>query len=154
MLMFGWDWVDAESRFWRWNSFKICVWTCNITLARWTQPLGPLCLWQCFNAILMSKAQLRWVKISVQNETKSAPHHTTHIYIYVCTAESFLVNWSWAFITRGFVRFWLLTHQIFAKYISIGRIAKTHQSFLYQQEKSLDFGLREVAYFYYICMYM
>ena len=40
--------VDAESRFWRWNSIKICVWTCNMTLARWTQPSGPLCLWQCF----------------------------------------------------------------------------------------------------------
>ena len=114
--------------------------------------MGPLCLWQCFNATLIFKAHLRWVKISVQNETQSAPH--THIYIYVCIAESFLVNWSWAFITRGFVRFWVLTHQIFAKDISIGRIAKTHQSFLYHQEKSLDFGLQEEAYFYHICMYM
>ena len=48
MLMFGWDFeVDDWSRFWRWNLIKICVWTCNMTLARWTQPLGPLCLWQC-----------------------------------------------------------------------------------------------------------
>ena len=36
-------------RFWRWNSIKICVWTCNMTLARWTQPSGPLCLCQCFS---------------------------------------------------------------------------------------------------------
>ena len=35
--MFGWDFVvDAWSRFWRWNlNFRT------------TQPLGPLCLWQC-----------------------------------------------------------------------------------------------------------
>ena len=44
--------VDVESRFWRWNSINICVWTCNMTLARWTQPSGPLCLWQCFHSLL------------------------------------------------------------------------------------------------------
>ena len=45
-LVFGWDFeVDAWSKFW--NLIKICVWTCNMTLARWTQPSGPLCLWQC-----------------------------------------------------------------------------------------------------------
>jgi len=31
---------------------KICVWTrdmtSKVTLARWTQSSGPLCLWQCF----------------------------------------------------------------------------------------------------------
>ena len=35
--------ADAWSRFWRWNLIKICV-----QLVIWTQPLGPLCLWQCF----------------------------------------------------------------------------------------------------------
>ena len=44
--MFGWDFeVDAWSRFWRWGLIKICVWT----LVSWTQPSGPLCLWQCFD---------------------------------------------------------------------------------------------------------
>ena len=52
--MFGWDFeVDAWSRFWRWSFIKICVWTCDmtpkVTLARWTQSSGPLCLWQCFS---------------------------------------------------------------------------------------------------------
>ena len=46
--------VDAESRFLRWNSIKICVWTCNMTLTRWTQPSGPLCLWQCFIWFLLT----------------------------------------------------------------------------------------------------
>ena len=49
-LIIGWE-VDASSRFWRWNLIKICVWTCIwptvVTLVSWTQPSGPLCLWQC-----------------------------------------------------------------------------------------------------------
>ena len=49
MLINGWDFdVDAWSIFLKWNLIKICVelvWT----LRSWTQPSGPLCLWQCFN---------------------------------------------------------------------------------------------------------
>ena len=45
--------VNAWSRFWRWSLIKICVWTCDMTqfftLERWTQPSGPLCLWQCYH---------------------------------------------------------------------------------------------------------
>ena len=55
--MFGWDFEEnALSRFWRWSLIKICVWTCDMTqfftLERWTQPTGPLCLWQRFDYIL------------------------------------------------------------------------------------------------------
>ena len=39
--MFCWHFeVYTCSRFWRWNLINICV--------IWTQPSGPLCLWQCF----------------------------------------------------------------------------------------------------------
>ena len=42
--MFGWDVeVDAWSRFWRWNWSRFVF-----ELEIWTQPSGPLCLWQCF----------------------------------------------------------------------------------------------------------
>ena len=43
---------------------KICVWTCDmtstwgpqeVTSARWTQPSGPLCLWQCFLKLVVWK---------------------------------------------------------------------------------------------------
>ena len=40
-----------KSRFWRWNLIKLCeivIWPQEVTLVRWTQPSGPLCLWQCF----------------------------------------------------------------------------------------------------------
>ena len=52
MLLFGWNFeVSAWSRLWRRN--LICFWTCDVThyvtLLRWTQPSGPLCLWQCFS---------------------------------------------------------------------------------------------------------
>ena len=51
-----------------------------------------------------------------------------HIY-YI--AESFLVNWPWAFITRGFRRFWLLTHQTYAKDdIIYGLVPLSHVSLI------------------------
>ena len=28
--------------------FELVIWLQEVTLARWTQPSGPLCLWQCF----------------------------------------------------------------------------------------------------------
>ena len=48
MFMFGRHFeVYTCSRFWRWNLINICV--------IWTQPLGPLCLWQCFNLFFSHK---------------------------------------------------------------------------------------------------
>ena len=34
---------EIRSRF----VFEIVIWPQEVTLARWTQPSGPLCLWQC-----------------------------------------------------------------------------------------------------------
>ena len=31
-----------------WFVFELVIWPQEVTLARWTQPSGPLCLWQCF----------------------------------------------------------------------------------------------------------
>ena len=52
-----WRVADIWLRFWSWlrlwktNLIKICVWSCDmtnqVTLVRWTQLSGPLCLWQC-----------------------------------------------------------------------------------------------------------
>ena len=41
LLMFGWGY-EVESRFWNCSRFVNC------DLVIWTQPSGPLCLWQCF----------------------------------------------------------------------------------------------------------
>ena len=30
-----------------WFVFELVIWPQEVTLARWTQPSGPLCLWQC-----------------------------------------------------------------------------------------------------------
>ena len=50
MLMFAWDFeVDASSRFWSRFVFDILLWPKQVTLMCWTQPLGPLCLWQYFS---------------------------------------------------------------------------------------------------------
>ena len=31
--------------------FELVIWPQEVTLTRWTQPLGPLCLWQCLDLI-------------------------------------------------------------------------------------------------------
>ena len=35
-------------RFGMWFVFELVIWPQEVTLARWTQPSGPLRLWQCF----------------------------------------------------------------------------------------------------------
>ena len=78
MLMFVWDFeVGAWSRFWK-CLIKICVRTCDLTykeatLVSRTQPLGPLCLWQCFyiynlcwSQILPQILNLCWFQIFAQ----------------------------------------------------------------------------------------
>ena len=48
-------WCLAEKliRFWRWIwsrfMFELVIWPQVVTLIRWTQPSGPLCLWQCLH---------------------------------------------------------------------------------------------------------
>ena len=46
---------------------KICVWTCNMTLARWTQPSGPLCLWQCLSFCLPFERKSWWIVLPKAN---------------------------------------------------------------------------------------
>ena len=31
--------------------FELVIWPQEVTLVRWTQPSGPLCLWQCFKSV-------------------------------------------------------------------------------------------------------
>ena len=39
---------DSEDEMWSRLMFELLIWPQEVTLARWTQPSGPLCLWQCF----------------------------------------------------------------------------------------------------------
>ena len=50
--LFGWDFLlmlsqDSEDEMWSRFMFELQ----EVTLARWTQPSGPLCLWQCFQIL-------------------------------------------------------------------------------------------------------
>ena len=45
---------DSEDEMWSRFVFDLVKWPQEVTLARWTQPSGPLCLWQCF--ILFSQS--------------------------------------------------------------------------------------------------
>ena len=43
---------DSEDEMWSRFVFELVIWLQEVTLARWTQPSGPLCLWQCFQVCL------------------------------------------------------------------------------------------------------
>ena len=78
MLMFGWDFLlmlsrDSEDEMWSRFVFELVIWLQEVTLARWTQPSGPLCLWQCFLHSL--KERLAEATKSTQGETMPPPTH-------------------------------------------------------------------------------
>ena len=108
-LMFSQDFeVDAWSRFWRWNLIKICVWTCNMTLARWTQPSGPLCLWQCFiykylYIYIYYECFIYLHRFGLMGITDfPAMHNTIFGWIYEHIRES--LSWSYPFWRRSFAK--------------------------------------------------
>ena len=41
---------DSEEM-WSRLMFELLIWPQEVTLARWTQPSGPLCLWQCLDCM-------------------------------------------------------------------------------------------------------
>ena len=62
MVMFGWDFEVVWSRF----VFELVIWPKEVTLVRWTQPSGPLCLWQCLHTFLFYLSNL-WHLITWTN---------------------------------------------------------------------------------------
>ena len=44
-----WGSWDSEDEIWSRFVFELVIWPQEVTLVRWTQPSGPLCLWQCFS---------------------------------------------------------------------------------------------------------
>ena len=49
-----------------WFVFELVIWPQEVTLARWTQPSGPLCLWQCLMtnvARLDAAMQITWLAL-------------------------------------------------------------------------------------------
>ena len=42
---------DSEDEIWSRFVFEFVIWPQEVTLVRWTQSSGPLCLWQCFSFI-------------------------------------------------------------------------------------------------------
>ena len=75
--MFGWDFLlmlsrDSEDEMWSRFMYELLIWLQEVTLARWTQPSGPLCLWQCFNTLEpLWKSALHHTQISPTSENES-----------------------------------------------------------------------------------
>ena len=91
--MFGRDFeVDAWSIFWRWNFIKICGRTCDMTkisyfgiLVSWTQPSGPLCLWQCFMAMDLITS----LHLHTCNAARNISFSYSNISRFFTTSETF-----------------------------------------------------------------
>ena len=58
---------DSEDEMWSRFMFELLIWPQEVTLARWTQPSGPLCLWQCLSYFLLFLP---------------CPTHKMHIYLW------------------------------------------------------------------------
>ena len=54
--MLSWD---SEDEMWSRFVFELVIWLQEVTLARWTQPSDPLCLWQCFFHVTVSPYHFR-----------------------------------------------------------------------------------------------
>ena len=61
--IFGWDFEDE---LWSRFVFELVIWPQEGTLARWTQPSGPLCLWQCFTFLLSKLSCLNRLELCSQ----------------------------------------------------------------------------------------
>ena len=59
---------DSEDAIWSRFVFELVIWPQKVTLVRWTQPSGPLCLWQCFSLKLVIYRLT--MPISVHQRTK------------------------------------------------------------------------------------
>ena len=47
---------DSEDKMWS----RFVIWPQEVTLVRWTQSSGPLCLWQCFDIMATKKSAIIW----------------------------------------------------------------------------------------------
>ena len=56
---------DSEDEIWSRFMFELVIWLQEFTLARWTQPSGPLCLWQCFK-MPGQNHQKNWTQIELE----------------------------------------------------------------------------------------
>ena len=82
MLMFGWDFLlmlsrDSEDEMWSRFMFELLIWPQEVTLARWTQPSGPLCLWQCLDIKLVrltKRQKTKWPKFISHEKTLYCCH--------------------------------------------------------------------------------
>ena len=81
--------------------FELVIWLQEVTLARWTQPSGPLCLWQCFysNAHTCFLAHFSWAVWDFPNSAqfllwKGSDIHNIR-YILLITRQTYISPSFW-----------------------------------------------------------
>ena len=97
---------DSEDEMWSRFVFELAIWPQEVTLARWTQPSGPLCLWQCFcwwskygrnfcnftfSPQKLQHLLLRNGLVATWNRNKDK-WKSSHIMGNVCTSQSYFLQ--------------------------------------------------------------
>jgi len=77
-LMLG---QDSEDEIWSRFVFE---------LVTWTQPSGPLCLWQCFNSLsLVRQSNLNWIHLYCRS------HYWKCVWWHLIVGENDHLDWMW-----------------------------------------------------------
>ena len=97
-LMQGRDSGDVWSRF----VFQFLIWPQDVTLVRWTQPSGLLCLWQCFfysYYFFVFKHGVIWIDLFLAFFFSDfQQHRDLSISVIVHLLNKFKTNWAIAFV--------------------------------------------------------
>ena len=85
---------DSEDEMWSRFVFELAIWPQEVTLARWTQPSGPLCLWQClYNGGICRLTSLGGTKTNHFSMIKWLTKHNIRTHVY------FTVSFHWGGIS-------------------------------------------------------
>ena len=100
---------DSEDEIWSRFMFEFVIWPQDVTLVRWTQSSGPLCLWQCLISL--------WSRIGC----RVAP-----ILCEYCSSTIFYSRASTVFWSADSVSFPSSSNQLWSAYISVHTRRRLH----------------------------
>ena len=85
---------DYDDEMWSRFVFELVTWPQEVTLVRWTQPSGPLCLWQC---------------LRLEPPWKSGWGDVSYLFVRMCMCECVLWK-NWQFSSVVFIYIFMFLH--------------------------------------------
>ena len=93
---------DSEDETWSRFMFELVIWPQVVTLIRWTQLSGPLCLWQCFVFLYQKKIWVQDVKAIISLGPQLSPDFRLGEAIGFCEQDkAACFQILFAFIAKG-----------------------------------------------------